>query len=135
MTRISFLKNVRERAKSIIADADGLIEANGKTAGEIARDFERHANSLGAALYWGAVRKVVSARIKSNTDVLPPERPDNCVACLVKRISMTREGDSHAIPSGCVSCLAKGLGRALQNPGAKAVVIDHDPRGTRSLGL
>ncbi len=134
MTRIPLLKNVRERAKSIVAEADSLIETHGKTAFVIARDFERHANSLGGALYWHAVRKVVSTRIASEVDLLPPEQSSNCVACLVERISMTEDGGSNAMPLACVSCLAKGLGRALQNPGARPLVIDHDASGTNGLG-
>lgn len=114
MIRIPFFNNISERAKAIIFEAEALVEQHGKDAYGIAHDFERNANSLGAAFYWRAVGKVVSARIEKRVDLLPPtRRVGNCTACLVERISGTLESEGLPAPLACVSCIAERFGRRL----------------------
>ena len=112
--RIPLLNTMRERAKSVIADAESLVEKHGEAAYEISREFERNANGLGDAFYWRAVGKVVTTRIRSGVDLLPPTQADNCATCLVERIAGTHDGDGPPVPLACVSCAGQAVGRRLE---------------------
>ena len=113
MFRFPLLRTMRERAKSIIADAEFLVANHGKAADDIAGEFQRNANGLGATFYWRAVRKVVSARIGTAVDLLPPAQANNCTACLAERIAGTYDGEGPPLPLACVSCVGQSLGRGL----------------------
>ncbi len=103
-------KFLPDRAKSIEAEADALVEAHGAHAREASHHMERQANDLGAALFWRSVKRALSRRqIAKETDILPPARAHNCLTCLAERFSGTHESGAPALPAACLSCVAQRL--------------------------
>ena len=104
---------VRQRAKWIETEADALIEKHGDEAYRVAREMERQANNLSAALFWHAIKKVVQSRpAGSGVDLLPPVRAGNCISCLVEKFSGMHESGGPPNLQACGSCLMRQLRRS-----------------------
>ena len=111
---LTLIDNVRGRAKAIIVEAETLVAKHGRAADEIVREFERNANSLGASFYWRAVKKVVSTRVRSDVDLLPPMKANNCTTCLVEVIAGTHEAQGLPLPLACGHCVGQLISHSSQ---------------------
>jgi hypothetical protein len=132
------LKIFRDRDKTIEAEADALAEKHGLGAGLAARNMERQANNLSAALFWRAVGKALSRRkIEEAVDVLPPTRTHNCLTCLAERFSGTHESET-SLPAACIACVAGRLrgGSHGRIPAGRAPtpVLSFENQSTESQG-
>jgi len=101
---------VRQRAKWIEAEADALVGEHGKDAYNVACDMERQANDLSAKLSWRAIKKVVLSRLPGDgVDLLPLARANNCISCLVQKISGTHDSGPPNL-NACIACVAQRIG-------------------------
>lgn len=111
------LKIIRDRAKSVEAEADALVEKHGAGAWEASRHMERQANTVSAALFWRAVGKTLSRRRSAEgMDILLPTRAHNCLSCLAERLSGARESQAPPLPAACIPCLAQRLSGRSSRP-------------------
>ncbi len=102
---------IRQRAKWIESQADALIGEHGKNAYTVACYMERQANSLSTKIFWQAIKKVVVARpLEDEIELLPPpKQANNCISCLVEKISGTHESGGPPTLRACASCLTRRI--------------------------
>jgi hypothetical protein len=99
---------IRQRAQWIEAQAEATIQEHSKNAYSVALEMERQANDIGAKLSWHAIRKVILARAGETVDLLPPVPANNCIACLVHKISGAEGPPNFQSCSSCVMHIGRG---------------------------